>query len=147
MEKNDSEEIILKTGNGLKVVNQIHQKNSNDESKITILKVKEDIKDITKVKIDKNVKNNEKSESVVDKYLFFLYALIFIILVNSDVNVFINYNCYASLSALFNMTGIDTSIQVSSFKMIPTITNNIHTISINNYLLQVTIFIYLLGKI
>ena len=91
-------------------------------------------------KTDKNAKKND--DSVVDKYLFFLYALLFIVLVYSDVNITLNNYCYGSMKSLFNLTGVNTSRQVSLNDMIPTIADSVNILSQNNYILQVFIIFY-----
>ena len=99
---------------------------------------KEDNNNPPSDKADKNAQKNE--ESIVDKYLFFVYAIVFIILIYYDVNITLNNNCYSSLKSLFNLKGKTTSKQVSLNDMIPTIADSINVLSANNYVLQVFFF-------
>jgi hypothetical protein len=79
----------------------------------------------------------EKEESIIDKYMFILYALIYIVLVYSVVNISLDYNCYTSLKSIFGFNDIETSTKISPFEIVSDIMTKINKISSLNYILQV----------
>ena len=96
--------------------------------------------DMKKLEQDKPEKENkEEGDSIIDKYLFILYSVIYIVLVYSVVNISLDYNCYTSLKTLFNFSGIETSMKISPFEIVSDILSKINTIASRNFILQVII--------
>lgn len=96
--------------------------------------------EIKKLEQDKPEEENKvEGDSIIDKYLFILYSVIYIVLVYSVVNISLDYNCYTSLKTLFNFSGIDTSMKISPFEIVPDILSKINTIASRNFILQVII--------
>jgi hypothetical protein len=79
----------------------------------------------------------EKEESIVDKYMFILYAVIYIVLVYSVVDISLDYNCYTSLKSIFGFSDIETNLKIAPFEIVSDIMSKINKISSLNFVLQV----------
>jgi hypothetical protein len=79
----------------------------------------------------------EKEESIVDKYMFILYAVIYIVLVYSVVDISLDYNCYTSIKSIFGFSDIETNFKIAPFEIVSDIMSKINKISSLNFILQV----------
>ena len=95
------------------------------------------LKELNDIDEEKNEKKEKKPESTLDKYLFFLYTIIFIFLVSSAIDVTLNNQIYTSLKNNFDFTGIDTSRTITVLDVSNSVINTINTLFNSNLILQV----------